>query len=171
MNVTVSKYLDGKHPGLFHCPLPTALCLVPEDLADVMLDAPLDRWIGDYVVDIKVHMLMPGQYPCIPNWHCDFIPRVDGEQCWDAVDLDDPPKMYLWIDGPPITEFRDGREVVPGEWVTFTQLDEHRGVASEEHCWRTFIRIAPVELLEPAPPEKWLRRHTQVYLDAENFKW
>jgi hypothetical protein len=27
------------------------------------------------VVDTKVHMLMPGFYPCIPGWHTDGVPR------------------------------------------------------------------------------------------------
>lgn len=35
------------------------------------LAEPLDQ----YVVDSRVHMLMPGWYPCIPGWHHDDIPR------------------------------------------------------------------------------------------------
>lgn len=27
------------------------------------------------VIDSRVHMLMPGQYPCIPGWHCDGVKR------------------------------------------------------------------------------------------------
>lgn len=27
------------------------------------------------VIDTRVHMLMPGQYPAIPGWHCDDVPR------------------------------------------------------------------------------------------------
>ncbi|MEC2506153.1 hypothetical protein P9X25_18565, partial [Bacillus cereus] len=27
------------------------------------------------VVDTKVHMLMPGMCPAIPNWHSDGVPR------------------------------------------------------------------------------------------------
>lgn len=28
-----------------------------------------------WVVDTRTHMLMPGQYPAIPGWHCDGVPR------------------------------------------------------------------------------------------------
>ena len=33
------------------------------------------------VLDSRVHMLMPGMYPCIPGWHLDDIPRTrpDGQ--------------------------------------------------------------------------------------------
>lgn len=27
------------------------------------------------VIDTRAHMLMPGMYPAIPGWHCDFTPR------------------------------------------------------------------------------------------------
>jgi hypothetical protein len=29
----------------------------------------------DIIVDSRVHMLMPGWYPCIPRWHLDDVPR------------------------------------------------------------------------------------------------
>lgn len=32
-------------------------------------------WTPDLVVDSRVHMLMPGWYPCIPGMHHDDIPR------------------------------------------------------------------------------------------------
>lgn len=33
------------------------------------------------IIDSRVHMLMPGWYPCIPGWHLDDIPRTraDGQ--------------------------------------------------------------------------------------------
>lgn len=30
---------------------------------------------GEWVIDSRVHMLMPGWYPCIPGWHHDDVPR------------------------------------------------------------------------------------------------
>lgn len=34
-----------------------------------------------FILDTRVHMLMPGWYPCIPGWHLDDIPRTrpDGQ--------------------------------------------------------------------------------------------
>jgi hypothetical protein len=36
---------------------------------------------GDPIIDSRVHMLMPGWYPCIPGWHLDDVPRTreDGQ--------------------------------------------------------------------------------------------
>lgn len=27
------------------------------------------------IVDVRIHRLFPGQFPAIPGWHCDFVPR------------------------------------------------------------------------------------------------
>jgi hypothetical protein len=42
---------------------------------------PLEWTEGNVVIDSRVHMLMPGWYPCIPGWHLDDIPRTrpDGQ--------------------------------------------------------------------------------------------
>jgi hypothetical protein len=32
-------------------------------------------WSADILVDSRVHMLMPGMWPCIPGWHHDDVPR------------------------------------------------------------------------------------------------
>lgn len=80
-------------------------------------------------------------------------------------------KIYLWLSNPPLTEFYDGREIKPMQWNSFTQRDEHRGVFSDRHIWRVFIRACPVTIMEAAPESQWQRRHCQVYLDANNFKW
>jgi len=133
---------------------------------DFISTLPKKHW----TVDIKVHMLMPGQYPCIPGWHVDLVPRsADGKQ--DFYRVDTSQKMYLLVSGPPFTEFRDGRKINPGRFTEFTQEDEHRGTISREHCWRMFIRIAPSEIYPQNPPGLINRRHCQIYLDSERFKW
>ena len=100
----------------------------------------------DKLVDVKVHMLMPGQFPCIPNFHRDFMPR-DGEGARCAGEPS-PDPMYMWISGAPLTEYIDkdtGRIYTKPamKWHTFFQADVHRGAASEEHTWRCFIRVIP----------------------------
>lgn len=126
-----------------------------------------------YTFDIKVHMLMPGQYPCIPNWHFDMVPR----DALNEIQLDkrkDTP-MYLWLSNGPYTEFKTevGVIQVPRKtWVEFTQFDEHRGVASKSHQWRMFVRAVPKEFRSARHLcDSASRRHAQVYLDASNFKW
>jgi len=157
--------------GLISTRFTEALDLMPQ-LDKILLSCPIDSWNRHlYFVDVKVHMLMPGQYPCIPNWHYDFVPRDgDGIKQWHMRDARN--KMFLWLSGPPITQFRDGREVVPKEWMEFTQFDEHRGVISDKFQWRLFIRVAPENLIPfKAKGDDRIRRHTQVYLNADNFEW
>lgn len=124
----------------------------------------------DFTWDVKVHMLMPGQFPCIPNWHYDNVPRVNNAQDFSRVQVDKP--MYLWISNEPLTEFRKGGKIDPRTWVRFTQEDEHRGTQSDKFTWRGFIRATHRDIL---PANKAgtdpLRRHSQVYLDANNFAW
>jgi len=122
----------------------------------------------DFTWDIKVHMLMPRQYPCIPNWHFDNIPRPTGVQDFNVVPAINSP-MYLWVSGGPLTEFKNGY-VKPRMWHQFTQHDEHRGTASGDFCWRAFIRATHSSILKP-DTVNYVRRHCQVYLDAENYTW
>jgi hypothetical protein len=155
-------------PGLIKCPLLEAYKAIPE-LTDVLFSCPLPH--TDYYVDAKVHMLMPGQCPCIPNWHGDAVPRdADGNLLPEEYDEAD--RMFLWLSGPPLTEFKDGREVKPQEWLEFGQMDVHRGTISGDFQWRLFIRMMPASLVvRPGVGASVLRRHTQVYLDASHFTW
>ena len=64
----------------------------------------------DFEIDIKVHMLMPGQFPCIPNWHCDNVPRCPdtGKTSYSGAEeayVSGEPPMYLWVSGTPCTRF------------------------------------------------------------------
>jgi len=156
------------HNGLIKCPSREVKDWMPE-IVEILETAPVS--LDFYTVDVKVHMLMPGQFPCIPNWHGDAIPRdADGNLLMD--ECDDELTLWLWLSGPPITEFRDGREVKPCTWIPFKQRDIHRGVVSEDFQWRLFIRLMPNELVvRPRSGELCLRRHSQVYLDSNKFTW
>lgn len=159
--------LSSLHPGIFHCPVACSAPLMPE-LKPLFDTAPF--YVDERaIIDVKVHMLMPHQWPCIPNWHYDFVPRVHGEK---RFELRNPEiTMFVLVSGPPLIEFRDGREVRPWTWIPFTQFDEHRGTMSEDFQWRLFARVVPESLCPAAPPEKRLRRHSQVYLDTSTFEW
>jgi len=162
--------ISKQHNGLFHVPAVFAADMMPI-LRDPMLE--FLEYCGnlrDYTCDVKVHMLMPNQYPCIPNWHYDMVPRGDdGKQ--DFSRIDPKASLWLWLSGPPLTTFED-RIVSPRTWTKFTQRDLHRGQVSTEHTWRLFIRLCPSSILAPEQDRsKWVRRHSQVYLDANNFTW
>ncbi|TAK59497.1 hypothetical protein [Methylobacter sp.] len=153
-----------QHCGVHQAPFDKVLELMP-DLVDVLKTFPDDP--SRFTWDVKVHMLMPRQFPCVPNWHVDNVPRVDGVQRFELVKPELP--MYCWISGPPLTQFKHGF-LTPKRWHRFTQLDEHRGTASGDFGWRGFIRATHVDIQAPKP-EGHLRRHCQVYLDAETFQW
>jgi len=153
-----------QHPGLHQAPFSAIEKLMPDvmEILNTFPDNPeLFTW------DIKVHMLMPRQYPCIPNWHTDNVPRIGGIQQFDKVRPDLP--MYLWLSNGPLTQFKHGY-VLPKTWVRFTQLDEHRGTMASEFGWRGFIRATHI-MIQPPKKQDWLRKHSQVYLDAETYQW
>ena len=162
-----------QHCGLRKATYNQMINLMP-DLKEVLETFPENP--NDFYWDVKVHMLMPNQYPCIPNWHYDNVPRdKSGNQDWDKVDESKP--MYLWLSGLPLTEFRDElgntRLIEPNVWTRFSQKDEHRGTISKEFTWRCFIRATHRDLTAKQPTKNHnpLRRHSQVYLDASNFSW
>lgn len=154
-----------QHCGVHQAPFDVTLELMP-DLAPVLNTFPEDP--QDFTWDVKVHMLMPNQYPCIPNWHYDNIPRINGMQDFSKMRKDLP--MYLWISGAPYTEFEVGGFVAPRTWKRFTQADRHRGSIANNNGWRGFIRATHIDILSPKEGDH-LRRHAQVYLDANNFLW
>ena len=153
-----------QHCGVILAPVRQVMELMP-DLIPLIQTFPDDPM--DFTWDVKVHMLMPRQYPCIPGWHRDFVPRVNGRLVDGGIFPEKP--MYVWISGPPITQFHNGYAKA-GEWHKFTQNDEHRGTQAADFCWRGFVRAVHKEIRRPNG-YGFLRRHAQVYLDAGDFKW
>lgn len=169
---------ENQHCGVIQGECSDVLKLMPDlkGLLETFPDNP-----EDYIWDVKVHMLFPNQFPCIPNWHRDMIPR-DENMKEDESKITPEYPMYLWLSGAPLTKFRneEGKEfeVVPQEWFKFTQLDWHCGQPSTEFVWRGLVRachkklgISNKNVNNPFGRKEVLRRHTQVYLDANNFKW
>jgi hypothetical protein len=173
-----------EHCGVILCPYESLAELMPSVVPiidDLVATGELEKSISEYLIDVKVHMLMPNQYSCIPDWHCDFVPRnnvTKEKEPWRITGE----KMYLWVSGEPRTEFREPPKIVHGlsgtPWVEFTQNDWHRGVVAKERTWRCFIRLTPKCLIEGRPTGNYddshrgaLRRHSQVYLDSKSFEW
>jgi len=153
-----------QHCGVHQAPYSEVVKSMP-DLEEIVSAFP-DKH-EEFTWDVKVHMLMPRQYPCIPNWHTDNVPRINGIQRFDLIKPEYP--MYIWISGGPLTQFKHGY-LLPEVWHRFTQLDEHRGTEAQEFCWRGFIRATHKEIVQPKKSD-WLRRHCQVYLDANTYQW
>lgn len=92
------------------------------------------EWSDNVIFDSRVHMLMPGWYPCIPGWHHDDVPRrrLDGQPSYTA--FDDPPVQHIMalVNGDICpTEFAVGSvemphvpdgKIVYGEWHPMVNL-------------------------------------------------
>jgi hypothetical protein len=54
----------------------------------------------DWIIDSRVHMLMPGWYPCIPGWHHDDVPRYteNGQPNYKNPDYKAEHIMCCWGD-------------------------------------------------------------------------
>ena len=162
------------HNGVMLCTFKQTEELMPEvmhilDELKPTLEAPEE----DYLVDVKIHMLMPDQIPCIPNWHYDFLARdCKGERIKSKTS---DKKMYMWLSSAPLTEYKKGGKIYTKparQWHSFTQRDLHRGAESKEHVWRCFIRVIPKEFAHGHTINMGTKRvHTQVYLDANTYKW
>lgn len=110
--------LSGGYNGLFRANVVDVYEHMPH-LSSLLDSIPAEVDIDQYEIDIKVHMLMKNQYPCIPNWHCDNVPRNEKTGATDytlaeqLVDKSEPP-MFLWVSGTPCTEFLSRDVVVDG---------------------------------------------------------
>lgn len=49
-------------------------------LATFAIGAGIELSVDDFVFDSRVHMLMPGWFPCIPGYHHDDVPRGEDGQ-------------------------------------------------------------------------------------------
>ena len=164
--------------GVMLCSIDETIRLMPEVapiLKELMDSGTLELPWQEYSVDVKIHMLMPNQFPCIPNWHRDFIPR-DRNNKKDFKQEIGTEKMYMWLSGTPLTQYRKIEGGVhfktAQQWHSFTREDLHRGTMSEEHTWRCFIRVIPKSFIHETTINKGtIRRHTQVYLDSNKFNW
>ena len=184
--------------GLHRAKLTEASDLIPE-LSDLFASVPVND-PENWEIDLKIHMLMKGQFPCIPNWHCDNVPRdASGKLNYNfPTDYEEPP-MLVWISGIPRTIFlaedyqtpffpanhgelseavrslqREGkvvfRELPTQTWCNFTRHSPHTGQAAEGNCWRIFVRVTNRTLLSERPVISNIRRHSQVYL-PNDFHW
>lgn len=169
---------SAQHCGVIQGTHKDVIELMP-DLEELVNSFPEDP--NDYIWDVKVTMLFPGQYPCIPNWHKDLVPR-DENMKEDESKITPEFPMWLWVSGKPLTKFRNelGKEyeIVPREWHRFTQLDVHCGQPAESFLWRGLVKVTHKKLRttdtdvnNPFGRKDVFRRHSQVYLDAENYKW
>jgi hypothetical protein len=141
------------------------------------------------VIDTRVTMTFPGQYPSIPGWHCDDVPRPNKSEqpCFELCDDRVQHFMIILSDVPSVscTEFVTenieveidkeavwdslNREIEvlkpktgfisPGDIVQFGQLVPHRASATKVAGWRYFFRAS----ITYRKPVNEIRKQVQVY--------
>lgn len=100
----------------------------PITLAVMMrIDGDVSKWIGRMarkgyhpVVDTKSVLLMPGQYPCIPGWHCDGVIRDERGLQPNLNTLHNPIKHYIYS----ISESGNGGTEFLDNDIYHTDIDE-----------------------------------------------
>lgn len=160
------------------------------DMSTLIAEAPEDYAI---VFDTKKVLLQPGQYPCIPGWHCDAIERGDNGQPALHTLHQNPGFHVVCTVGGDGTEFVDNqltveydedrvwgsvneaveddvhhriRQLDDGEIAFFSPSTLHRGPQATKRSWRFFFRMS---LMKTTPQNK-IRTQVQVYADP-NKGW
>lgn len=159
---------------------------------------PNDLMGRDTLIDVRVHHLRPGNYPAIPGYHLDWIPRKDQGRAPDLSVIPDYQHVILIVaetclteyvaeeieisnlhDGDPAQAFRRANDyikaqgikterVINGDMVWFTSNDWHRPVAAERSEWRLFIRASKVSHVRAS---NQIRTQAQVYVPFEEAGW
>lgn len=179
-------------PMLFNCDMETAERLGGPITRDFVshLD-PEFRKHG--VIDTRVHMLMPGWFPCIPGWHHDDVPRstqdgqpnytdpeyrsrhclalVNGAICPTEllvghIEVPDPvPGRVIYKDWD---NYLEGPGRGQGERVSAPDRSFHRGTQAIRSGWRWFGRVS---IDTDRKPSNEIRKQVQVYLGVVNSGW
>lgn len=144
-------------------------------LTNLFLDH-VDSWNPEVskvpvVIDSRVHMLMPGWYPCIPGWHHDDVPRkgrfgqpnyedpeyysehlmmlINGNICpteflTSPIELSTPKKGIVYEDWNKKINLRhrETHLLKDSTIYRFTWQDFHRGNPAGANGWRYFIRMS-----------------------------
>lgn len=64
----------------------TSYSLMIDAMPDlIVIEKTFPENVNDFIWDVKVHMLMPSQFPCIPNWHYENIPRINNKRDFSLV--------------------------------------------------------------------------------------
>ena len=157
------------------------------DIITPLLEPLKNRY---WVVDTRVHMLIPGMYPAIGGWHCDAVPRNDLSSQPDLLKMDssehytvtistDPSgisntefvseKLELQVDPQAIwasvtSQIGDNvlsEKLSDGQVARFTSNTLHRATVAKRSGWRFFFRCSANYF----PAQDKIRKQVQVYTD------
>ena len=184
---------------LFNCDFDFALSVATPITKAALLDFK-KRWGSEnLIIDTRVHMLMPGWFPCIPGWHHDDVPRgADGQPDYTVFN---PVRHWILLLNAAVaptefltTEVRLDRpapgKTVYGEWhkdieaieplQKSTQLarsgDWYEFDAGTFHRGTAAVRsgwryFMRISRNSTRVPTNEVRRQVQVYLPALTAGW
>lgn len=141
------------------------------------------------VIDTKSVLLMKGQYPCIPGWHCDGVIRSSADSQPNLDTLDEPimhfictiteedlhiptlvvdesvtmnidtTKVWYSVDRG-VQAIRPSITVLDnGGIYQFNRATIHKGTSAEHKAWRFFFRLSFYHM----PCMEEIRKQVQVY--------
>lgn len=148
---------------------------------------------GNVIIDVRIHHLRKDEYPAIPGFHLDWIPRKNKGTEPDMTRIPSGHHVVMIIGETSLTEFldiplelefpdtqpfayansyiKDHRlpvwNVSSGDLVRFTSRDWHRPVPAQGTEWRLFIRASQVEVR----PANQIRTQSQVYIPIQEARW
>lgn len=152
------------------------------------------------ILDSRVHMLMPGWYPCIPGWHHDDVPRStqNGQPNYKNPEYFSKHCLALQEADIAPTEFLSGDIELPEpsssgsvyhQWDVFLESTRNQGIrthapdrrliyfdADTLHRGTTATRtgwrwFARVSIDTNRKPTNEIRKQVQVYMSALNAGW
>jgi hypothetical protein len=169
--------------------------IMDEIQGDVFNEITRSALIGYHpVIDTKTILLMPGQTPCIPGWHCDGVIRKDRGSQPDLTTLNEPVYHYVSsvaseyispteiLDGILVSKNIDENKVwnsvndqvknkyrtslvESGQIVKFKRSTLHRGTPTDKRAWRFFFRLSFYHM----PCMNEIRKQVQVYTSNEGW--
>ena len=152
------------------------------------------------IIDTRVTMLMRGQYPSIPGWHCDAVPRggsgqPDFSQCSDSVqhymclltDSEDSvisgtkfvtnersyeiDKNQVWNSLNSQVEADDGKQVRSVQVGEVIRFNQLAIHTATPATSNGWRLFFRASAIDGKEPANEIRRQTQVYVDPANAGW
>ncbi len=137
-------------PMLFNCDLGAAWA-IGDQITKTFIGMLPESWAkAPLVIDSRVHMLMPGWYPCIPGWHHDDVPRTrsDGQPNYEDIDGNRSEHIMMLVNGDICpTEFALGEQdfEIPGLGRTI-YADWHVEVENRLREWEGPEYLLPEDM-------------------------
>lgn len=135
---------------------------------DIFNQIPLHSFEGYHpVIDTKSVLLMPGQYPCIPGWHCDGVIRKSKNSQPDLKTLNDGIMHYTCSIGE--NETHQGTEFIEQDLDIF--IDPNNVWKSADKEIQLLIDKPKTHLMKSGAVAKFSRSTLHRGTPANTRQW